>query len=231
MEREDLFTDGRGIRIRLAESRRGHRARDGRLLLTVRAVRPMVEVRGNAAAGRAVTAYARSFSLPGMDSRTVARLAEADYAARGRENWRGYMLDTQFVPVRADEAVISFLVTEFLDMGGAHPDTRAAGLNFSSHSGKRLRLDDVVLDKRAAVRQIHAFLLKEAKRKEAAGEAAFFEGYEKSIGELLTEDTWYLGRDGMHVIGNEYIVSPHAAGILDFVIPYGQADFLKEEYR
>ena len=59
----------------------------------------------------------------------------------------------------------------------------------------------------------------------------FYEDYEESIGDILTEETWYLGEDGFHIIVNEYIIAPHAAGILDFVIPYGEADFLKEEYR
>ena len=47
----------------------------------------------------------------------------------------------------------------------------------------------------------------------------------------MIKPTGYLGDDGFHIIVNEYIISPHAAGIMDFVIPYGKADFLKEEFR
>ena len=59
----------------------------------------------------------------------------------------------------------------------------------------------------------------------------FYDDYEDKIGDALTEDTWYLGNDGLHIIVNEYIIAPHAAGSFDFVIPYEEADFLKDEFK
>ncbi|MEG1148321.1 MAG: RsiV family protein, partial [Niameybacter sp.] len=59
----------------------------------------------------------------------------------------------------------------------------------------------------------------------------FFEDYQQHIKELLTENTWYLSDEGFVIISNEYIISPHVVGILEFTIPYDQFQYLKPEYR
>ncbi|WP_342756358.1 DUF3298 and DUF4163 domain-containing protein [Kineothrix sedimenti] len=187
-----------------------------------------MDIAGNKEASQAINNYIRTFNLHGMSVEDAKKWADEDYITRGRDNWYGYDMQTVFSLKRADERVISFLVTASSYMGGAHPNTMEAALNFDPKTGNRLTLADVTTDERMAVKEITNAILEQTKQEKYTG--MFFEGYESSVGDLLTEDTWYLGERGFHVIGNEYIISPHAAGILNFVIPYTEAGFLKEKY-
>ena len=48
--------------------------------------------------------------------------------------------------------------------------------------------------------------------------------------DILTEDTWYFSDQGLVIISNEYIITPHAVGILEFTIPYNELTFIKPCY-
>ena len=62
-------------------------------------------------------------------------------------------------------------------------------------------------------------------------EGMFFDDYEKDVPTILDDNTWYLSDEGFVVICNEYIVSPHAAGIMEFTIPYGDFTELSDQYK
>lgn len=226
VENEETVKGG-GLYIRLEEGSDEYKTEDGTVLLTVNSAWPVVTADNEEAAGK-INEYVKSFDPLGISVDSALEWAEADYETWGKDNWFGYVLDTKFSSVRTDDSVISFFILAYSDMGGAHPNAVSAGLNFNPESGERLTLADVAMNEQTAVEAINKFILEETKKDE---EGMFFEGYEENIKDILTEDTWYLAEDGMHIIGNEYIISPHAAGILDFVIPYEEADFLKEEYR
>lgn len=171
----------------------------------------------------------KDFAIQGMSVEDAVKWAHEDYSRRGKANWSSYFMETTYSVRQIDHAVVSLVADAYSYMGGAHGNRIEAALNFDTQTGKRLTLTDVTIDERKATEEIVANLL--AQTKQASYKDMLFEGYESSVGDLLTEDTWYLGKDGFHVIGNEYIISPHVAGILDFVIPYKKADFLKEKYR
>ncbi len=215
------------IYVEVKQSKMEFEAEDGTVVLTVDRTVPVVTISNHAESAEAINEYINS-AFPEYDEEML-EIAKETYADLGKENWRGYASGETFASERTDTAVISFTVTYYWDMGGAHPNSGKSGLNFSTETGKRLTLEDVVMDKEAATAAINDFILEETKKEEYGG--MFFEGYEESIGDILTEDSWYLGDEGFHIIVNEYIISPHAAGIMDFVIPYGEAGFLKEEFR
>lgn len=218
------------ISIRFEESKEEYKAEDGTVLLTVEYVLPIVQIIQYPEAAEAINHYIKQAEYSPAEAVSVA---EEDYRQRGADNWYGYSLGNAFTVHRADEEVISFTADEYSYMGGAHPNAVRSGYNFNSRTGDLLTLDDIIVDKEAAAEAVNAYILeyiaKELEDKENQG--MYFEDYEINVGQLLNDNTWYLAEDGFHIIGNEYIISPHAAGILDFVIPYEQADFLKSEYR
>lgn len=227
-EKEGSAAEKQEINIYFDEKSEEYYAEDTTLLLTVKEKIPVVEISGNKEASDEINKYIRSFHLQGMSVEDARKWAEEDYITRGRDNWYGYEMQTIYLKERADDMVISFLVSSYSYMGGAHGNTVEGALNFDSYTGRRLTLTDVTKDEKAAVREIMKEILEQTKTEKYKD--MLFEDYERSIGDLLTEDTWYLAEDGFHIIGNEYIISPHAAGILDFMIPYDKADFLKDQY-
>ena len=215
------------IYVEMEESEMEFKAEDGTVVLKTDRTVPVVTISENEESAAAINEYINN-TWPDSDEEMLEAAKQA-YADLGKENWRAYASGTAFSSERADSEVVSFTVTYYWDMGGAHPNSGRSGLNFRTADGKKLALEDVMVNKEEEVAAIHEILLAETKKEEYAG--MLFEGYEESIADILTEDSWYLGEDGFHIIANEYIISPHAAGILDFVVPYGEAGFLKEEFK
>lgn len=205
---------------------------DGRLILSVTGNYPVVSVKGNEGAEAKINEYIGS--LVAEDDRQANEyevFAKEDLASRDEETlefFNGYGFGSEFKTVRADSQVISFRQDIYEYTGGAHPNSVAGGYNFSTETGALLTLRDVVSDEAAAKAFIEQTLLEQLKDPKYTD--MLFEDYADYVGEVLSDTTWYFGEDGFHVISNEYLLSPHSSGILDFVIPYDSFELLKEEY-
>lgn len=228
-QKGEIITENQAVQVDFETYSKDYYAEDKTLLLTVKKTIPVVRIAENSEASAEVNRQVKDFDIQGMSVDEAVKWAQEDYLRRGKDNWYGYSMETTYSAQREDNVVISFVTDAYSYMGGAHGNMMEAALNFDTQTGKRLMLTDVTIDERKATEEIVADIL--AQTKQEKYKDMFFEGYESSVGDLLSEDTWYLGKDGFHVIGNEYIISPHVVGILDFVIPYETADFLKEEYR
>ena len=230
--KEAAATDETGssgeIKISFQDHTEEVKAKDGTLLVTVKTTLPEVEIPGNESAASAINEYMQTIDLTGITMGDAREWAQSDYEVRGADNWNAYAIETKYTAERADSAVISFAGDAYSYMGGAHPNALRGGYNFDPAAGRRYTLADVVREEQSARESILAFLTEETAKEQYAD--MLFEDYTESLGDVLTEDTWYLGADGFHIIVNEYIISPHAAGIMDFVLPYEKADFLKENF-
>ncbi len=217
------------IHVRFDQTTDEYKADDGTVLLTVNKTIPIVTTQSEAVSN-AINEYVKNYNVMGVSTDEALKWAQSDYKNRGKANWdQGYMMEIVYSLERNDPAVLSFIINAESNMGGTHPSEYRAALNFDSQTGKRLRLADVITtEEKAAVKAIQAAILEQTRQEKYKD--MLFKGYEESIDDLLTEDSWYLGKEGLHIIGNEYIISPYAAGILDFFIPYNRADFIKEEY-
>ena len=222
--------------MRTQETAEEYKAADGTLLLIVERAYPVVDMPDRKEAAQAINAYIREGefyggeSIAGMSEEELFESAEMDYKERGKDNWYGeYSYSTGYRLGRMDDKAISFLLSSYFYLGGAHPNTFDVGLTFDAQTGQRLLLADVVQDEAAAVEAAVGFLIKETEKEEYGG--VFFSNYKDSLAGLVADGSWYLGEDGFHIIANTYAIAPYVAGSFDFVIPYGEADFLKEEYR
>ena len=143
------------------------------------------------------------------------QMAKKDYSARTKENkkyWAGYSLSRIYTTGRVDNKVISFIQNNNEYTGGAHPNATRFAQSFNPCTGMRLTLKDITKDEGKAREVIHACILK-AVQKEAYKDY-LFEDYEAHIKDILTEDTWYFSDQGLVMISNEYIITPHAVCIL-----------------
>lgn len=217
------------------ESSVEYKAEDGTVILNSKTEIPVVDITYNEEAAKAINDYFKTNKVEEkvweMSLEESVKWAKEDYESRSKAvgNWNAYELDTSYSVKRLDDAVVSFVTEGYSYMGGAHPNTIQAALNFDTQTGKKLMLSDAVMDETKAKQTILENILQQTKQEQYKG--MFFENYEEHLSEILTEDTWYLGKDGFHVIGNHYLIAPYAAGGFDFIIPYEQADFLNEKYR
>ncbi len=204
------------------------------MLLEVQGNLPVVTLPGNKIAEEKINTYYKERKQVNEEvASCYFEDAKEDYEGRTeeeREWWNeGYGFGETFTLKRLDDKVMSFENVIYSYTGGAHPGTIKGGESFNVQTGDRLMFSDVVTDEKAAIKYINEMILEQTKDKKYEG--YFFEGYEASIKEILTEDTWYLSEEGLVIICNEYLITPHAVGHVDFLIPYADFSYLKEAYR
>lgn len=207
--------------------------KNGNLLLTVTGNIPVIMIKGNQEASDKINAYYKESQ--NKQNETIKQYIDyaKDYLSTVGDKelsyWNGYGLGQTYRSARVDNEVISIVEESYEYAGGAHPNTTRSAQNFDTKTGELLTLKDVFTDVEKGIAFVNEYLLKQMKAsKEQDG---FFEGYESSIKDILTEDTWYLSEEGFVVITNVYIVSPYAAGIKEYVIPYSEFPYLMEKYK
>lgn len=159
-------------------------------------------------------------------------IAQNDYALKSQEEkayWQGYELGMSYTTKRNDGTVISFVEDDYEYMGGAHPNSVRYAQNFDRKTGKQLKFKDIVTDEAAARAAINKDILETLQGAEYKD--YLFEDYKAHIDEILQENTWYLSEEGLVIIANEYIITPHAVGIIEFNMPYESFPYLKAEYK
>lgn len=220
------------VMIRFEEQSETKKNEQGVPLLMIESKIPVVTIIGNEEASSKIKAYydevKKGFQVKAKE---LQDYAEESYGSRPNEDlqyWNSFALGLSYSASRVDEKVISLIREEYEFAGGAHPNTVRYTEQFSTATGEKLTLKDVTKDEVKARKEINDYILKLTKKKEYEG--YFFEGYEKELPKILEENTWYFSNEGLVVIANEYIIGPHALGILEFTIPYKDATFLKEEY-
>lgn len=220
------------VMIRFEEQSETKKNEQGVPLLIIESKIPVVTIVGNEGASSKIKAYydevKKAFQIKAKE---LQDYAEENYGLRPNEElqyWNSFLLGLSYSASRVDDKVISLVRDEYEFAGGAHPNSLRYAEQFSTATGEKLTLKDVTKDEIKARKEINDYILKLTKKKEYEG--YFFEGYEKELPRILEENTWYLSNEGLVVIANEYIIGPHALGILEFTIPYKDATFLKEEY-
>ena len=229
----DSSREAEVIRITLQKLDQVLKDKNGVPMLQVQGNIPVITIGGNQKATKKMNDFYQNKKKAFEVQQAIDfKQAQEDYKGRSEEErayWEGYGLGMSYMPERLDEKVISLVENNDEYTGGAHPNNWRYAQNFDPNTGRRLTLKDITTDEKAAITFINQELLKQTNKYEY--KEYFFEGYEKNIKDILTEDTWYLSDNGFVVISNEYIISPHAVGILEFTIPYEVFPYLKKEYR
>ncbi|WP_099467573.1 DUF3298 and DUF4163 domain-containing protein [Konateibacter massiliensis] len=225
--------DKSGIKIVMRDKSREVRDKNDNLILTITGNLPVVTIENNSQAAEKINAYleenqkkleaeAKEYIAYATDNFTLLNKNQLSY-------WNGYAIGDTYSIARVDEKVISVIKERYEYAGGAHPNTIRTAQNFDTQTGELLTLETAFTDVNAGTQFINSYLLK--KMKETEDTVGFFEDYESSIKDILTDNTWYLSDEGIVIISNVYIVSPYAAGIQEYTIPYDEFPYLKEQYR
>lgn len=110
--------------------------------------------------------------------------------------------------VYADRDYLSFYAKEYSYLGGAHGNSVIRVGTISRTTGRVLKVDDFVADgKRAALKKaLHD------------GAVKTLGGKENLQSETDVVENFYLAKDGLHFVYNEYEIACYAAGSVEVVI-------------
>ncbi len=203
------------------------------LMLKITQNTPDVTIDGSAAAADNINDFYLdkkvSFATTAEKYAKDAKEYYAGLSKEERSDFHSYELGLQYSLKRADDQIISIVEDGYEYAGGAHPNAYRQAATFDTASGEQLTLDKIFNNVEEAKSFITDYLKKELKSDQYKD--ALFEDYEKDIPSILDENTWYLSEEGFVIISNEYIISPHSTGILEFTIPYDKFENLKDIYK
>lgn len=140
----------------------------------------------------------------------------------GFSNYMGYTI------AENNGEILSVIYDNWSYTGGAHGSSLKVAANYSLKTGELLTFDTFFQDKDGAVKSIKENILRQCET--PYYQEMLFSEYETNIDDIIKEDYWYFDNAGMHIIANEYVITPYVAGIQEFIIPYSEIPEMKQEY-
>lgn len=101
----------------------------------------------------------------------------------------------------------------------AHPTTYRLGYVYSTSSGERLKLADLLS---AGYEQQLADSVV-AQIKDSGEEANYFPDYQNLVKAALANENWYVKDNSIYLIFNPYEIGPYAMGVVEFPYQYRQS--------
>ena len=105
--------------------------------------------------------------------------------------------------------------------GGAHGITDRTGNTWDLYRCKMLEMKDLFTHGYDYTVPIFRYMEAEALRRQAAGEAQYFDGLSENLHKYFDEKNFYLSCQGLEVFYPLYSIAPYYVGIQVFTVPYG----------
>lgn len=150
------------------------------------------------------------------------------YTSENGFDWYAYVDEmTMDIVYQTDGGLLSVFASAYCHTGGAHPTNGFATWNYDLNEGEFLQYSDFTDDEEAFRAALADEILTQIDEEGIA--EGLFEGYETSVEELSYAEV-YFGEVGMIVCFPEYILGPHAAGLLSFIVPYETINGAMNDY-
>ena len=216
------------------EERQAKDPETGTVLLTGQFTLPRIYLPGQFDAGRAINAVMNPLEEDFWLTYDSLLKEAGDRRAENPEAFQSYYLaEGGFFP-RADKRIVTMVTAVDRYSGGAYGTSTQEGFVFDGKTGKRLTLDDLSGQPGLFRSTLLEAMVKLAEETPEIQEKIGFFGpmdYRTAFHGLLREGSWFLTETGLTVFSNEEELGPHAAGTVEFPIPYETlAPYFKAEY-
>lgn len=116
--------------------------------------------------------------------------------------------------------VLSLYYDVYQYTGGAHGMTDRTGDTWDLQHCRMLSMGDLFRRGYDYTVPILKYVSVEAARRQASGEASYFEGLEQNIRKYFDEKNFFLSCQGLNVFYPLYSIAPYYVGIQVFTVPY-----------
>ncbi|MGI5878296.1 MAG: DUF3298 and DUF4163 domain-containing protein [Christensenellales bacterium] len=164
----------------------------------------------------------RAASLIGYAEETLYPAAVEQYrnAQMNGYPFNHYIL-LQTFEITCRSSLLSLYSDIYEYTGGAHGLTTRTSETWKVDEGRRLELGDLFVEGYDYMGVIIPAIEAEAARRQAAGEAEYFDDLPANIRRYFDEENYYLTPAGLVIYYPLYTIAPYVSGIQAFTIPYG----------
>ena len=192
---------------------------------------PQVHIEGNDAAAAAINDhiavldelyYTGTGNGDGINAMLEMALDNYSYAVdTGAELGLEYSSDRTVSVPRADNAVVSLILSTNTYTGGVHGNYFDRGYVYDARTGELLTLEKLTSDADAFSAFAASYLVELAENDETYASLDLIEDLPSAMAALLREGSWYFDDNGLVVFSDVYELASYAEGIIRFTIPYG----------
>jgi hypothetical protein len=197
------------------------KAEDGKVLMNIEAVYPVLDNPDNDAGIAAINA---AFQKSAED---YIASVKSTYQTEAESFYTEFKDEATFFPYTFSQTIsltwdntngdlISGVTTNYSYTGGAHPNTVKTGFIYSTDTGKLLTLDNAV--EGADQLRTQAVALFQAAID--ANPEGYFEDAKQTVEDGIAKAQCYLDNDGVHFLFQVYELAPYAAGFQEVTVPW-----------
>lgn len=115
--------------------------------------------------------------------------------------------------------VVSFLNIQYMNTGGAHPNSIQVADTFDVATGEKLTLEEVMGKNQDEVKNIVLEkVISEIEKVKGTDEFYYYETYKDDIKTTFNPADYFITNDGLCVFYQQYSIAPYVAGFPTFVI-------------
>lgn len=147
--------------------------------------------------------------------------AEEDFESAKEDN-RGFIPHeyASDIELEYNGKVLSFLNLQYINTGGAHPNSIQDSQTFDTATGEKLKLEDVMgVGEDEAKSVVLKKVLEEIKKTEGSDDFFYYDNYESDIKENFVPDDYFITDEGICIFYQTYSIAPYVAGFPTFIIP------------
>ena len=191
---------------------------------------PQVHIEGNDAAAAAINDhialldelyYTGTGVGDGVNALLEMALDNYSYAVdTGTELGLEYSSDRTVSVPRADNAVVSLVLSTYTYTGGVHGNYYDRGYVYDARTGELLTLEKLSDDLDSFSAFVRDYLLDLAANDETYASLANIEDQSAALTALLREGSWYFDKNGLVIFSDVYELASYAEGIISFTVPY-----------
>lgn len=205
----------------------------GTLLLQVKENFPQVELEGNVEAEELINrVFEQQHARNEMKIESNLETAEDDFSsleAEELEQWSAYSYSYTYETMYTSSKILSMKASQQEEMGAEQTLHDVVAYTFYVPEGKLLTLSDVFSDEKEARTIVEQYIQEKVTGEEYAG--YLLEDYESYISDILTEDVFYLNKQGLVVICNANLLTEQEAGVIEITVPYeALKEVMNEQY-
>lgn len=233
-KQEDNVVEGKVPEVTYADySKNLTEEESGALLLQVEENYPQVTLEGNELAEEMINrVFEQQHTKNEIKIESDLETAEDDFSSIEEEElgqWSSYHYSYIYEEMYASSKILSMKASQQEELGTEQPFWDVVAYTFYVPEGKLLTLADVFSDEKTARTIVEQYIQEKVTSKEY--EKYLLDDYESYISDILTEDDFYLDKEGLVVICNVNLLTEYEAGIIEITVPYeALKDVINEKY-
>ncbi len=200
---------------------------DGSILLEAKIIIPEIKNPQNNSSINAINKYYRKqfdhFKSKVLSEGLKNARDDKKMTTSGDYEFRSHMYERDFQVYYNANNLLSILNLQYLNTGGAHPNSFRQSDNFDLKTGKKLVLREVLGgSKEEALEKVYSTVMEKIKTTEGTDEFMWKDTYQNDLREFYSDEDFLLKENSLLFYYQLYTLLPYAGGYPEFELPYDQ---------